>query len=211
MVNLRFWEKTVVAERVLGADHVKSSKISEDKGKVDTSYGGSWEGRVEHPNNMANYEKWACDAESNMAINVLTDIIAGVGFHTEMPDQKDSDEKHPSLKIVDEYAETVNLDEDLEEITSQMLSKGFCPAEKTVGYDGQTDLKILPSETFYYYRDKKGNVLKYTQEETTHNPITTWAGKEMQDVILFMHRKTPRRPYGFSLLEPIGSLIDGRN
>lgn len=210
--------KGAVAERILGADHARAHKRVEDKGKVSVGYGFSVaEGRVEHPANMQNYEAWASDTEVNMAINVLTDVIAP-GFYTEMPEKEDSkgkkdvkDVKHPSLRVVDEYSEAVNLDEDLSEIVNQMLSKGFAPTEKVVGYDGQTDLKILPSETFYMYRDKKGTVLKYTQEETYNSPIATWKGGEMEDIILFIHRKTPRRPYGFALVEPIGSLVDGRN
>jgi len=187
--------------RAIEVSHAKGWP-SEKKGDVTTQQ--QWTDRRPHPANMPNYDKWANDAEANIAFNVLTDIIAGVGYYTEMPE---GNEEHKNKEVIDDYGETVNLDEDLQEITMSMLQKGFCPVERLSDYD----LKILPPETFYIYQNKKGEVLKYTQEYHPNTPVATWKGKDMNDIILFFHRKTTSWPYGKSLVEPIGTLLDERN
>ena len=186
----------------ISVEHGPGWGKKEDTGQVSTSY--QWTDRLPHPSNMANYDKWANDVESNIAFNVLTDIITGVGYHTEMPEEEEPD--HKNKQVIDDYGETVNLDEDLQEITMAMLQKGFCPVERL----GDYDLKILPPESFYIYRDKKGEILKYTQERATNDIIAEWKGAEMDDIILFFHRKTTSWPYGKSLTEPIGTLLDER-
>ena len=209
---------------------------SEDKGTVDT--GHRWTDRVPHPTNMDNYDKWANDPEANIAFDVLTDIIAGVGYYTEMSKKKDKD--HPNKKVIDDYGETVNLDEDLQEITMAMLQKGFCPVQRLEDYD----LHILPPETFFIWQTKTGTVYRYTQERTQGDIIRAWQHprwksmlkecKEAYDdktfqefyeyelpsdlnvgsldeIILFFHRKTTSWRYGKSLTEPIGTLLDDRD
>ena len=185
------------------ASYGKVYKTEEEKGSVSTTY--VWTDRRPHPTNMTNYEDWGNDSEASVALGVLTNIIAGVGYYTEMPEGEDED--HTNKKTIDEYGEAVNLDEDLQLICHTMLHKGFCPVERIEGYD----LKILPPETFYIYTDKKGKVQKYTQERTINDIINTWqTKKEMDDIILFFFGKTTSRPYGKSLLEPIGDLLDER-
>jgi len=185
------------------ASHADVYKRKEsDVGAVSSSR--KWTNRLEHPVNMGNYDKWANDPESSIAFNVLTDIIAGVGYYTEMPEGQ---EEHKNKEVIDKYGEDVNLDEDLQQITMTMLQKGFCPVERLDDYD----LKILPPETFYIYQDKKGKVLKYTQEYTPNSPVAEWkTEKEMKDIILFFHRKTTSWSYGKSLTESIGTLLDER-
>lgn len=183
-------------------------KAESEKGAVSATR--RWTDRLEHPTNMGSYDDWANDPEASIAFNVLTDIIAGVGYYTEMPEKdkknKDVDPEHKHKGIIDQYGETVNLDEDLQQIVMAMLQKGFCPVERLADYD----LKILPPETFYIYRNKKGKVLKYTQERSPNQTIATWKGKEMEDIILFFHRRTTSWPYGKSLVEPIGDLLTER-
>jgi len=205
---------------------------TEDKGAVDVSYG--WTDRVPHPANMSHYDAWANDPEANIAFNVLTDIVAGVRYYTEMPE--DEDENHPNKQTIDDYGETVNLDEDLQEIVMAMLQKGFCPVERLSNYD----LKILPPETFYIWRNKKGHIYRYTQERARGDVIATWEESNwksklekyeslypkqefkelmafeandpspLDDIILFFHRRTTSWPYGKSLVEPIGDLLTER-
>lgn len=219
--------------RVIEVSTGRGYRVEEQEGKIATGY--DWEDRQRHPNNMGKYEEWANDPEANIAFNVLTDIIAGVGYYTEMPE--DVDENHKNKQKIDEYGETVNLDEDLQEIVMTMLQKGFCPVERKKNYD----LKILPPETFYIYKTKRGDVYRYTQERSRGDVITSWERtdwKEMlgrckesykqeelekllkfespdktgnfEDIILFFHRKTTGWPYGKSLVEPIGPLLDER-
>jgi len=217
------------------ASHARFYKQEEEIGEVSTTY--QWSDRQPHPTNMTNYDDWANDPEANIAYNVLTDITAGVGYHTEMPE--DVDENHANKKKIDDYGEDVNLDEKMEEITQTQFQKGFCPVEILDGYN----LKLLPPESFYIWKTKKGHIYRYTQERTVNDIISRWedpkwkshlercksvytreafndlmkteaknsdeVGK-LEDIILFYHRKTTSWPYGKSLSEPIGDLLDDR-
>jgi hypothetical protein len=204
------FEAKPIVERSLGADHITIKEAN--KSSMATSY--TWTDRIPHPENMGNYERWSKDAEASIALEVLTNIIAGVGFYTEMPeedtpkkpDKSKTEPKHPALLKIDEFAEQTNLDEKLSQITWNLLAKGFCPAEVIDGYR----LKVLPPETFYMYRDQSGTLSKYTQERSLGDILTTWQGTEMENVLVFINEETPSRPYGLSLLDPIGNLLDGR-
>lgn len=211
MVNLEvnrkypFFHKRNVMEISHGAGY----KTREDVGKIDTSY--RWKTRLSHPLNMHNYEEWGNDAEASVALEVLKNIIAGVGYYTEMPEEfqpKNADEKpHKHQVFIDDYGETVNLDEKLQYIAHTMLHKGFCPVEIIDDYD----LKLLPPETFYIHMTKTGELIKYTQERSTNDVVTTWkTQEEIDSILLFFFGWTPNQPYGKSLLEPIGALIDDR-
>ncbi len=200
--SLSFREKHTSME--VGYGSVYGKKESDTGQTTGTR---QWTDRQPHPNNMGSYDDWANDPEANIAFNVLDDIIAGVGYYTEMDEEHQKEGTvHPHKKTIDEYGETVNLDEDLQEIVMAMLQKGFCPVERLNDYD----LKILPPETFYIYQNKKGKVLKYTQEYSPNQIVTEWKGNEMKDIILFFHRRTTSWPYGKSLVEPIGALLDER-
>lgn len=200
-----FGEAKAAVEHALGADKIHLKE--QNKGSVETSY--AWTDRIPHPANMDRYEGWSKDAEASIALEVLTNIIAGVGFYTEMPEEipESQRKEHPAKLRVDQFAEDTNLDEKLTQITWNMLTKGFCPAEIVDGYR----LKVLPPETFYLYRDQKGTITKYTQERTPGDKLASWETKaEMDTVLVFVNEETPSRPYGQSILDPIGSLIDGR-
>jgi len=187
---------------------------------------------------MSKYDKWANDPEASIAFNVLTDIIAGVGYHTEMAE--DVDENHANKQTIDEYGgPPVNLDEKLQEITMTFLQKGFCPVERLAKYD----LRLLPPEMFYIWRNKHGYIYRYTQERNPNQVIACWedpmwksklekleeaydpneykellayeapkdiTSNKLDDIILFKHRATTSWPYGKSLVEPIGGLLDDR-
>jgi hypothetical protein len=185
-------------------------KISESaKGKEFNMY--TFSSRKPHPNNMTFYEDWSKDPEAGAALTVLSKLVAGVGFHTLVTNEKgESDVKHPHKIAVDKVAAELGFDEKLDQIAWQSLAKGFTPTELSWGYDGQLDTwSVLPSESFYIYRDRKGKVLKYTQEEA-RTIVTTWKGDEMADIVLFFNQETPMRPYGTALTDSIGNLLDMR-
>ena len=195
--------------RPISVGYGRGSAVKEaEKAQVVTGY--THEERLPHPNNMNRYEEWGNDAEASVALNVLTEIIAGVSYYTEMEEEfkpKSADDPFHDNKVkVDEYGESVNLDEKLQYITHTMLHKGFCPVEILEEYD----VKILPPETFFIHRDKKGTVLKYTQERSRGDVLAKWEGKQMKEVQLFFFGWSTSHPYGKSLLEPIGTLIDER-
>lgn len=193
----------------LEAAHGTGYKVEEETGKVSTEY--HWQNRLPHPINMDRYEEWGNDAEASVALNVLANIIAGVGYYTEMDEEHQpsspDDKPHAHKTTIDEYGESVNLDEKLQYITHTMLHKGFCPVEVIDDYD----LKILPPESFYIHMNKTGKLLKYTQERSVNDVLATWKTQaEMDTILLFFFGWTPSRAYGKSLLEPIGDLIDER-
>lgn len=160
--------------------------------------------RLPHPNNMANYNRWSNDPEASISLTLLTDIIAGVGSYREM---SEGFENHKNKEVIDEFCKRVNLDEDLQQITRVMLAKGFCPVERLPDYD----LKILPPETFYIYRDKYGTIQKYTQEYFQSQVLASWeTPSEQENIILFKNNEDTSHPYGQSLLESIGPLLDIR-
>jgi len=192
-------------------------KVSEDsKGLQVTSYQLNKDMiRLPHPNNMSKYETWLDDAEARVALEVLTKIIAGVGYYTEMDEEyrpkKEGDPYHKNKILVDEYGKNINLDEDLQVIVHMMLAKGFCPVELKENDDSQYDLNIMPAESFYRYINKEGDALKYTQERSLGDIIAEWeTPEEKSKIILFYFGWSPTRPYGHSLLEPIGELLDSR-
>jgi len=197
-------------ERAVGYGDGYKVKES-DKGKTVTGYEFNADMiRLPHPINMGSYEKWGKDPESRVALEVLNQIIAGVGYYTEMPEEyqtKEGEKNHPNKIKVDDYAEDINLDEKIQEINYQTMHKGFCPVERYESDDSPYDLRILPSETFFKYVDKKGTILKYTQERSYGNIINTWQGEETKSIIWFQFGYGD---YGMSLLEPIGDLLDAR-
>ena len=180
-----------------------------EKGKDYNTY--SFSERKSHPSNMTFYEKWSKDPEAGAALTVLSKLVAGVGFHTVVTTEGgENDEKHPHKKMVDAVAAELGFDETLEQIAWQSLCKGFAPTELSWGSDGQLDSwKLLPSESFYIYRNRKGVVKKYTQEESM-KVVTTWNSDEIEDIVMFFNQETPMRPYGTALTDSIGNLLDMR-
>jgi hypothetical protein len=215
MVKWRFWQNRVTEA---GRGDIYKNKVQEEtKGLQVTSYQYNQEEiRLPHPNNMGKYEEWLLDGEANVAVEVLSKIIAGVGYYTEMPEEfkpeKEGDPDHKNKLLVDNYGEAINLDEDLQCICSMMLSKGIAPVEIIDSNDGNYDLNILPAESFYKYINKKGETLKYTQERSHGDVIAEWKTKEeIASIVPFIRGWTPTRPYGTSLLEPIGGLLEERD
>lgn len=200
--------------RTLEASHAKGYKIQEES-KGQTSINNIFNKdviRVPHPDNMGNYEDWGKDPEARVALEVLTNIIAGVGYYTEMDEEyqpkKEGDHPHKNKVIVDDYGEDINLDEKLQDITYRYLHKGFCAVETYASADSQYDIKLLPSEEIFKYIDKKGHLLKYTQERSHGAIIAEWkTPEEINSIIWFQFG--PGR-YGMSLLDPIGDLLDSR-
>jgi len=193
--------RAIEAKRGRGA----YAKQEAEKGTVDVTT--RWSDKQPHPTSMGRYDDLCNDPEVSIAITLLADMVAP-SYYTEMPRQykgKDVDPEHKNKQTIDEYGERVNLDEDLQTIVRVFLGKGFSPVERLSDYD----LKLLPPEGFYIWKDKKGKVLKYTQEVQSAT-VATWEGKEMEDIILFINDEDPSHPYGKSLTEPIVKLLDAR-
>lgn len=140
------------------------------------------------------------DPEVSTAITVLSDMVAGVGFYTEMPEDVDPD--HPNKVKVDEWCEDQNLDEVLKTIVQVRYEYGFCPVQGS-------DLMILQPEYFWIHINKFGQIIKYSQRrERTGSEITSW---KPSDIIFFTRKATPSNPYGEALIAPIIREIQTRN
>lgn len=169
----------------------------EDKGIVFSS---GYTNKLPHPAYMKDYENLNRDGEVEAAITMLTDMLVGVGFHTEMPDGKE----HPNLKKINDYNEAIDLDGTLKQMARVRYEKGFCPIERI----DNDEFKILPPETIFIYRTPKGKVEKYSQE-VNGSEIASWKPED-EEIFLFKHKETPNHPYGKALVECIMERIDIR-
>ncbi|MEM2177039.1 MAG: phage minor head protein [Archaeoglobaceae archaeon] len=157
-------------------------------------------GRLRHPPNIQFFEKiYAENGVVNAAINTLTELTVGVGFFTESSDEK-------AKKLVDEYAEKVNLDGLLRVICRNCFIFGFSPVERW-WENNILQLKPLPPQTVYAIIDAKGNVKGYQQK--------TWSGEyidfSIDEIIWFSPFAYPGNPYGIGKISPIYSLTFYRN
>jgi len=186
--------KPSARREVVKIGHTSKTKHQEDKGLL--SSGSTWTDKLPHPKNMDDYDDLNRDSEVGTAINVLSNMTVGSGYYTEMGE--DDDPNHANKKMIDDWAETVELDELAAQIERIRLGKGFCPVEIMKDYK----LKILPPETFYIWRDAKGKVEKYTQEMNLQT-MATWQGAEIDSIILFIRHEDPLHPYGHAIVDNI--------
>jgi hypothetical protein len=156
--------------------------------------------KIPHPKNMDQYDDLNCDSEVGTAINVLSNMSVGSGFYTEMDEEVKPD--HPNKKIIDEWADKVNLDETAAQIERIRIGKGFCPVEILKDYD----LKILPPETFYLWRKPTGEIYKYSQEYDSKE-YAKWEELDLHNILLFKRFDDPSHPYGQAIVDNIVSNI----
>lgn len=184
----RLFERRIQAEA--------GGSLNEKKGAVRVGP-PPLEGVIPHPPNITRYETlYRESALVNSAVNSLTDMIVGVGYFTEAEDPE-------AKKLVDDYAELVNLDGILRKACQLMLIHGFAPLERWWS-NGVLNLKLLPPRTVYIRLDDKGRLLGYRQR--------TWSGRsidfEPDEVIWLCHNELPGQPYGVSLIEPVINLLE---
>jgi hypothetical protein len=190
----------------------RTEKRVKEQGVVRTSQ--TWTDKIPHPPIMERLDDLNRDPEIETANTVNTEMLVGVGFYTEMPEDKTAKKtatspnvgEHPNKILVDAYCERVNLDEKLRMVSRTAFEKGFAPVE----IEDDLNIKILPPETFYIWRKKTGEVYKYTQETGGTGPVNTWEGENLKKIILFIHKETPLNPYGKSTAEAVEDFIDAR-
>lgn len=175
------------------------------KGQVRTT--PQWTDKLEHPTNITKYREWTNDPETRIGIDLLAAMTVGNGMYCQMPEKddagKDVDPDHPNKKKCIQWLKKVRADVKFREIERTKLGMGFCPLEKI---DDGT-FKILPPETFYIWNDKEGNFQKYTQEILGNSNPIEW--KE-DNIVLFTQDVDTMHPYGHSIVDSIGELIDAR-
>lgn len=180
----------------------RERKQRESKGLV---YSVGYTDKLPHPSNMGDYNQLNSDGEVESAITLLTDMMAGVGFHTKMPE--DTNDDHPNKKTIDDWNKEVNLDKVLKEIARVRYEKGFCPVEII----DQTEIRFLPPETIFRHRSNRGDYYKITQEVNSL-VVATWNKDEInKDILLFIHKESQSHPYGKAISDCIAERLDNRS
>lgn len=175
------------------------------KGNVNTQQ--QWTEKLEHPTNMGKYDGWCNDPETRIGIDLLAAMTVGNGMYVQMPekdlDGKEIDPNHANKKKCEQWLKDVKADRKFKEIERTKLGRGFCPLEVM----DDLNFKVLPPETFYIHRDKKGEFKKYTQEILGESNPNEWKEDE---IVLFIQDEDTTHPYGHSIVDSIGELIDAR-
>lgn len=179
--------------------------VEAGKGQVRTTT--EYTEKLSHPTNMTKYDSLANDPEARIGADLLAAMTVGSGMYVQMPqhdeDGRDVDPEHPNKKKCERWLRRVNADRKFKEIERLKLTRGFCPVELL--NDG--GFKILPPETFYIHRKADGTFIKYTQELIGLSTPEEWKEDE---IVLFMQDEDPTHPYGHSILDSIGELIEAR-
>jgi hypothetical protein len=209
IVQRIFGEK--VPESVTVKRGITRTRRESNKGSTDTST--RWTDKRPHPANMDRYEDLNKDSAVSTAITMKTGMVAGVGFHLQMPqsvklpENPPEDYEHPQIIALNEYLKKIKMDELAALIVRTTQEKGFCPVEKL---DDGT-FKILPPETVFIWTEKTGEVYKYTQEIGSRK-IAEWGekGEDFDDLLVFHRMWSPSRPYGKALVEDVADRVDSR-
>ena len=150
MVRTGGWLQKIIGEKApegkIQAHRVpQRDKAESNKGSTDTR-SNRWTDRRPHPANMNKYEDLNKDSAVSTAITMKAGMIAGVGFHTEMPTDITTtpDVDHPQIVKLNDYLELINMDEFGELVVRTAHEKGFCPVERL----SDDTFKVLPPESF---------------------------------------------------------------
>jgi len=175
-----------------------------DQGEVVTRLSGTYE--IPHPPRMPMYEGWCKDPDTDTALDLLADMVAGVGSYTQMPQEDEEGKKvepnHSNLQKCRKWLKKSNFRTKYREIQRVKMAKGFCPIEPLPN----GSLKILPPETFYIWREPTGRIIKYIQK-INESPVAEW---DPNDIVIFARNQDTSHPYGISIVDSIGDLIDAR-
>ena len=203
-----------VPESKVQVVRVPQSTRESNKGSTDTRT-SRWSDKRPHPANMGKYEDLNKDSAVSTAITMKAGMIAGVGFHTEMPADIEAtpDKDHPQITELNTYLELINMDELGELIVRTAHEKGFCPTERLD--DGS--FKVLPPESFFIWTKPTGEIYKYTQQVGS-SKVATWdkyapSGSEdggFDDIIVYYRLWSPSRPYGKAMVEDLVSRVESR-
>lgn len=234
-----FRRKTeATAQKIIQAYHGASMYRNKesDQGVVSTSR--TWTDKLPHPPNMNKYDDLNCQPEVHIAIELLTHMQAP-SIYIQMPENDEKGNKieadHKNLKVIEKWMRDKQFKSKYQQIIRTKIGKGFCPVE----IQPDNSLKLLPPETFFIWRDKFGQVYRYTQEinsievarwerqgwresfkhiekfytrqecEQVLKESTVTVGK-FDDIILFIRNEDPTHPYGVAISDSIVDLLDAR-
>jgi len=127
---------------------------------ANSLFGGK---KAKRPRDLKTYRsKYDTDPTVGVSIDTLSEMTAGCGHYATVENKK----SEPALKIVNELADKIRLDEHLLNVDKCMNIYGFCPVERVTNRGppkGINQLLLLDPETVEYFRDSKGKILKYQQ------------------------------------------------
>lgn len=156
--------------------------------------------KVPHPANLSDFMKYyKNDDQVHSAVNSLANMSVGEGYWTEC-------ENENAKKIVDDFAEAVGLDQFLLKIVKKKLIYGFCPVERWFVKGppvGNLKLKLLPPQTVYFLRTKKGKHLGYKQQFSGSQGVDF----KVNEIVWFTYGLGP---YGCSLVGSVLPLLKAK-
>ena len=200
---------TIVPEGKVQVQRIPQRTRESNKGSTDVLR-TRWTDRRPHPANMDKYEDLNKDSAVSTAITMKAGMIAGVGFHTEMPGDIETvpDVDHPQITKLNDYLELINMDELGELIVRTCQEKGFCPTERL----SNGSFKVLPPESFFIWTTQTGDIYKYTQESSGNRKLAEWSKEEggFDDILVYYRLWSPSRPYGKAMVEDLVSLVESR-
>jgi hypothetical protein len=211
MVNLNPFNRTKTREAITaGHGHgvFQHEKAANGKGQTSSNFGLP-DDKLPHPNKMSMYPKWNSDPQVSIAIDLLTDMIA-VDYYVQMAEVdrsgKDLKPDHPNLRKIETYLKDIDFRDKYRQIQRTKFEEGFCAVVRLP--DGS--LKVLPSESIYFWR-KPTDVEPYkVTQEYNRQVVAEWNNNEIgRDLLLFIHNEDPLHPYGRALADSIGGLVDG--
>jgi hypothetical protein len=206
-------EKIVVQKeiQVINLRTGRTRKAKESKGSTVTST--TWTDKRPHPAIMSKLDELNKDPELETAITIMTEMVAS-GFYTEMgeqiPKQLDAQGKeivHPHKLKVDKWNEDVNADEKIATAVREMFEKGFVALEMLP--EANNDIVVLPSDTMYVWRTKKGELIKYSQD-ISGSEVASWEGEDAKNILWWAHKATPANPYGKPMASCLEDFLEAR-
>jgi len=170
--------------------------LREQKAVIAKAY-SLWRTIGEPPaDDLEEFEKYYQeDPVAKVAVDFLTELIAGVGYYTTAEDER-------AKQIVDEFAEQVNLDELLVEAVRSMLIYGDAYIEKVWKGRRLVDLQIVPSRTMRVKRDRHGRITGYVQQVAA-----TKIDFKPEEILQLSYCRLSGEPYGVSLLKPVLAML----
>jgi hypothetical protein len=175
-------------------------------GRLDSGLQNS--DRLPHPANMTKYGEWASKPQVNIGIDIKTKMVAGSGFYIQMPEEynnKTVQSDHQNKQTVEDWLRRVNFRDTYKQIQRMKYTMGFAAVE----VQSDKTLKVLPSETIYIHRKPTGEIIRYSQRYNNQE-VASWQAND-KNLVLFIRNQDPLHPYGVSVTESIGGLIEAKD
>lgn len=140
------------------------------------------------------------DPVAHASVDLYVELTVGGGYYTTAEDPR-------AKRLVDVFAERVNMDGLLREAVRSMLIYGDAYVEKVYGKPGGwlLGLNLLPSKTVRVERDRHGRVLRFVQR----NGAATVSFRP-EEILHLKHNPVGNSAYGTSMLTPVVAFLKAK-